>query len=175
MILTGLKIIEEVNKWDIIISDFNVNRITTNSYDLSLSNSFIQYKGDIIDPKKDNEYTTIVLEEGQWIKMNPGDFLLGSSIEKIWSTKYVPIIHNKSSIARMGLFIHITADLIDIWSIWTTTFQLYATLPIVLYPGMLIGQVSFWNTDWEIILYEGKYQNSSGPLSSKMFLDSFPD
>lgn len=81
------------------------------------------------------------------------------------------MIHAKSGIARLGLFVHITADLIDIGSIGNTTFQLYATKNIRIYSGMLIGQVSFWVPKGKIILYEGKYQNSIGPKASQIHKD----
>ncbi len=171
MILTGKQILHEVSAGRITISPFNSAHISTNSYDLTLGNTFIRYTDEVIDPQKDNHYETIIASRESPIFMDKGDFLLWSSLEKIWSSSYVPIIHNKSSIARMWLFVHITADLIDIGSIWTTTFQLYATLPITLYPGMLLWQVSFWKTHWDIKLYEWKYQNSNGPVASRTFID----
>jgi len=96
---------------------------------------------------------------------------LGHSSEIIGSKKFVPIIHAKSSIARLGLFVHVTADLIDIGSIGNITFQLYATLPIKIYPNMLIGQVSFWVPKGKINLYKGKYKNSVGPKASEIHKD----
>jgi dCTP deaminase len=61
--------------------------------------------------------------------------------------------------------------LIDIGSHGVTTFQLYATLPVRLYRGMLIAQVSFWVPDGEIKLYKGKYQGSEGPKPSLTYKD----
>jgi dCTP deaminase len=71
----------------------------------------------------------------------------------------------------MGLFVHCTADLIDIGSFGNVTFQLYSTLPIKVYPGMLIGQVTFWVPSGDINLYSGKYQGSEGPQASKSYID----
>lgn len=87
------------------------------------------------------------------------------------SDTFVPIIRARSSIARLGLFIHVTADLIDIGSINQWTLQLHAVQPIRIYAGMLIGQVTFWCVKGDIILYHGKYQGSRGPQESKSFLD----
>lgn len=98
-------------------------------------------------------------------------FRLGSSCERIGSNSYVPIVHARSGIARLGLFVHVTADLIDIGSIGVITFQFYATLPVKVYPGMKIAQVSFWQPKGEIVLYTGKYQNSTGPRASLSYLD----
>jgi len=101
MILTGEKIIEEVKEGNIVIDPFTIDQITTNSYDLTLGNTFIKYTSETLDPKIDNPYELLEIEENMAIKMNKGDFILGSSKERIGSTKYVPIIHSKSSIARL--------------------------------------------------------------------------
>ena len=170
MILTGKKIIEEVKNNKIEISPFNKDRVTTNSYDLSLGNTIIKYTSKIIDPKSKPSYKEIKIpKEGLILKA--GDFVLGYSNERIGSDFYVPLIHGKSGTARMGLFVHITADLIDICSHGNTTLQLYATLPVRLYPNMLIAQVSFWVPFGKIVLYKGKYQNSKGPQVSKSWQD----
>ncbi len=170
MILTGNKIQKEVGKNKIRINPFNLNRITTNSYDLRLGKNLIQYTSKTLDPKKKANFKKIVIFEKGYL-MKPGTFLLGETTEKIGSNFYVPIIHAKSGIARMGLFVHVTANLIDIGSYGKSTLQLFSTLPIKLYPGMLIAQVSFWKPKGKIVLYNGKYQNSDGPRPSLAYKD----
>jgi dCTP deaminase len=128
----------------------------------------IIYTSKIIDPKKKPSFKTIKIPKNGLI-LEAGTFVLGHSNERIGSDFYVPIIHGKSGTARMGLFVHVTADLIDIGSHGMTTFQLYATLPVRVYAGMLIGQVSFWVPYGDIVLYKGKYQNSIGPQSSQLY------
>lgn len=170
MILTGKSIEACVKTGDIVISPFTEESITTNSYDLTLGNTFIRYNEEIIDPKKNNRHEVIDCgPEG--IMLGKGDFLLAHSVEKIGSNKYVPIIHAKSSIARLGLFVHVTADLIDIGSFGCVTFQLHSTLPIRLFPGMKIGQVTFWKPLGDIVPYDGKYQGSDGPRVSMAYVD----
>jgi dCTP deaminase len=167
MILTGKKIINEVKNKKIDIFPFNKERATTNSYDLSLGNKIIIFKKGVIDPKREVGYVEKTIPKDGLI-LKAGEFVLGHSEERIGSDYYVPIIHGKSGTARMGLFVHVTADLIDIGSHGNTTFQLYATLPVRIYPGMLIAQVSFWVPFGDIVLYKGKYQNSVGPQVSQM-------
>lgn len=96
---------------------------------------------------------------------------LTSSKEKIGSNHFVPIIHAKSGIARLGLFVHITADIIDIGYYGKTTFHLYPINDIIIYPNMRIGQVSFWKPKGIIELYKGKYQNSDFPRPSEIYKD----
>lgn len=170
MILTGNEIKKEVSAGQIYISPFVAECITTNSYDLALGDTLLEYTEEVLDPKKNNAYREIVIPP-EGILLPKNSFHLGSSCEKIGSTSYVPIIHAKSGIARLGLFVHVTADLIDIGSIGAVTFQFYATLPVWVYPGMRVAQVSFWQPKGEVVLYEGKYQGSIGPRPSLSYLD----
>ncbi|MEN4541249.1 dCTP deaminase [Pantoea agglomerans] len=170
MILTGLEIKRRVNDASIHIEPFNDDQITTNTYDLTLGGKLIRYKDEVLDPKKFNAYVEIEIPDAGF-EMEKGEFLLGSSAEVIGSNSYVPLIHARSSIARLGLFVHVTADLFDIGAVGQTTFQLYATRKIRLYKGMKIGQVSFWVPKGEIITYTGKYQGSIGPQPSQVHKD----
>lgn len=170
MILTGVEIEKQVKKGKIKIEPFSSSRITTNSYDLALDKRVLKYTSKIIDPKKKPKFKLFEIPDGGLL-MKPGDFLLGATAEKIGSDYFVPIIHAKSGTARMGLFVHLTADLIDIGSFGNSTLQLFATLPVKLYKGMKISQVSFWVPKGKIVLYNGKYQHSDGPRPSLNYKD----
>ena len=172
MILTGPEIIAAVQNGEILINPFEINSVNPNSIDLKLGNVLIEYLDKIIDPSLAPSTRTIPIPETGYL-LNSGEFRLGSSHEIVGSNKYVPIIHGKSGIARAGLFVHVTADLIDIGSVGNLTFQLFATLPIRIYKGMAIAQISFWRTLGEVSLYTGKYQGSTGPQPSKAYQDEF--
>ena len=171
MILTGKAIEKEVTEGKIFITPFSVDHLTTNSYDIALGSTLLEYTEEVLDPKKNNSYREITIPPDGIILLK-NSFRLGSSFEKVGSNAYVPIVHAKSGIARLGLFIHITADLIDIGSVGAITFQFYATLPVRIYPGMKIAQVTFWQPKGEIALYNGKYQGSTGPRTSLSYLDA---
>lgn len=173
MILSGLKIREEVLNGSIFISPFSEKSVTTNSYDLTIGKTLLKISDEIIDPKRQVQTEQMEIPAAGLV-MRAGEFLLGSSEQILGSEKYVPIIHAKSSIARLGLFVHVTADLIDIGSIGQVTFQLFATQNVKLYAGMQVGQVSFWVPRGEIQLYSGKYQGSQGPQASKVYKDFLP-
>lgn len=170
MILTGNKIIEEVLAKKIVIEPFTKKQINPNSYDFRLSNKIIKYKNNVLDPKIQQETIEIEIPEEGYI-LEPNTIYLGSTREIMGSNHFVPIIRAKSSIARMGLFIHITADLIDIGSINQFTLQLHAVQKVKIFPNMLIGQVTFWETLGEITLYEGKYKGLNGPQPSQIYKD----
>lgn len=170
MILTGKEIEHQHGLGRLNISGFDRSAVTTNSYDLKLGSRLLRYTESILDPKKANPYE--IFEIGpQGYDMRPGDFLLGETEEKLGSNHFVPLIHARSGAARLGLFVHITADLIDIGSYGKSTLQLHATLPVRLHAGMRIAQVTFWVPKGEIRLYEGKYAGADGPLPSLAYRD----
>lgn len=172
MILTGKEIEKQHADGTIIIEPFNIEQINPNSYDLRLGNQLLIYDEQELSPRKDNHYhIETIPEQGYVLKKN--HFYLASSIEVIGGNGYVPLIHAKSGIARLGLFVHITADLIDIGFVGTTTFQLFPTLDIRVFSGMRIGQVSFWTVKGNIELYDGKYQGAHGPQASKNYLNPY--
>lgn len=170
MILTGQEISNQVQRGMIKISPFCEKQITTNSYDLRLGYQILKYNADVLDPKIKQEYEIFSIPK-EGLMLQPGSFHLGTTLEKVGSNHFVPILHAKSGTARQGLFVHLTADLIDIGSYGNLTLQLYATLPVKVYPGMLIAQVTFWQPQGKIQLYSGKYQGSEGPRPSEIYRD----
>ncbi len=170
MILTGNKITEEVLNGKIVIEPFDPAAVTTNSYDLTLGDKLVMYTDEVLDPKKEPHTRTFEIP-AEGYEMKRGEFLLGCSNEFVGSDFYVPIVHAKSSIARLGLFIHITSGLFDIGCKCNVTFHLYATMPVRLYKNMPIAQITFWKTAGEIRLYHGKYQNDKGPVASRIYKD----
>ncbi len=170
MILTGHEIKKQVNKGRIVIDPFDERNIQPNSYDFHLGKYIKVYTNKILDSKKKNLVKEIEIpKEGLLLK--PDELYLGMIEEIMGSEYYVPILRGRSSTGRLGLFVHITADLIDIGSINNWTLMLHSVLPVKIYPGMKIGQVTFWVPKGEIKLYEGKYQGSCRPMESKSFTD----
>lgn len=170
MILTGNHIRAEVLGKRIIIEPFFDERLTTNSYDLTLGDSLVAYEDEVLDPKTEPKTREFKIPDEGYV-MKRGDFLLGCSNETVGSEYYVPIIHAKSSIARLGLFIHITSGLFDIGCICDATLHLYATMPVRLYKDMPIAQITFWKTKGDIRLYNGKYQGDRGIAPSRIYRD----
>lgn len=170
MILTGSKIIKEVEKGNIIIDPFNVNQINPNSYNFRLGETIKVYKNKTLDAKRYNKTRTIVIPK-EGLVLKPNILYLGHIKERMGSEKYVPIIRGRSSTGRLGLFVHITADLIDIGSINQWTLMMHSVQGVIVYPNMLIGQVTFWEVKGDIKLYSGKYQGSVGPIESQSYKD----
>ncbi|WP_028590459.1 dCTP deaminase [Paenibacillus massiliensis] len=170
MILTGHEIREQILSGKIIVEPFDEKSINPNSINFRLGDFVKVYKNKVLDPKVKQEVEVIPIPD-QGLVLLPDTLYLGYTMEKMGSNHYVPILSGRSSTGRLGLFVHITADLIDIGSINHWTLQMHAIQPIRIYKGMLIGQVTFWKTQGDILLYEGKYQGSTGPMESQIWKD----
>ena len=170
MILTGSEILKNIQSGKIVIDPFDESQLNPNSYNFTLGNKLLLYNNYVLDAKKDNDVREITIPE-DGITLGHGTVYLGHTEEIIGSDYFVPIIRGRSSIGRLGLFVNITSDLIDIGSKNQLTLQLNAVQPVTIYPGMQIGQVTFWLPIGEIEKYRGKYENTRGPVASKMYMD----
>lgn len=120
-----------VKKGKIKITPFFKEQVTTNSYDLKLSDDIITYNENILDTKIKNNYQAIKISSSGYL-LKAKNLYLASSKEKIGSNHFVPIIHAKFRIARLGLFVHITADIINIGYCGKLLF-IYTPLMILLF------------------------------------------
>jgi dCTP deaminase len=170
VILTGSEIRSRIARGHIVCEPFCDDYINPNSIDLTLGDCILQYTSEPIDPRVEADVVELKIPD-EGLLLPAGGFCLGCSAEVIGSDYFVPLLHAKSSTARAGLFVHVTADLIDIGSVGRITFQFYSTLPFRLQRGMRIAQMTFWQPIGEINLYEGKYRNSDGPRKSLIFKD----
>lgn len=170
MILSGEAIKAAVASGDIYIDPFNEAQIGPNSYDFRLGSRCKIYNQEILDVAKKNDVVEFSIPQSGLVLM-PGRIYLVNTFETMGSIRYVPIIRGRSSTGRLGLFINVTADLIDLGSINQWTLQLAPILPIRVFPQMLIGQVTFWSTQGQPTLYSGKYNKHQSPVESLSYLD----
>lgn len=170
MILSGLKIKEEVEKGKITIFPFDPKDINPNSYNYTLDEYIKVYEEDVLDVKKKMKTKLIKIPEEGMI-LEPNKLYLGCTKEIFGSDFYVPVITGRSSTGRLGLFVQITSDLVDIGYKGKLTLQLCATQPVKIYKGMKIGQIMFWKVFGQTDLYQGKYQNSNEPRESETWKD----
>lgn len=170
MILTGPQIQFAVEGGEIVIRPFRRRQLAPNSYDFRLGNRCCVYTSRILDAASPNKTRTFKIP-AEGMVLSPNRLYLVNTQETMGSTHYVPIIRGRSSIGRLGIFIDITADLIDLGSINQWTLQLHSVAPVRVYPGMLIGQVTFWVPKGPKRLYEGKYAKLKSPAPSQSYLD----
>jgi len=161
MILTGRKICEEVEKGSIVLSDFDETRVNPNSYNYRLGSEIKVFDSF----GEDGEYrflTETIPESG--IRLVPGRMYLGVTQEIIGSDIYAMSLIGRSSMGRYGLFLQVSANLGHTTSCHRWTLELYACRPIILYPGMDIGQVSFWRNAGPIHCYGKTYAKFNNPV-----------
>jgi dCTP deaminase len=170
MILTGPQIEAAVLRGQIIIRPFRKRQLSPNSYDFRLGNRCCVYTEKTLDVTRNNKTRCFVVPSSG-IVLQPNRIYLFNTEETMGSRRYVPIIRGRSSVGRLGIFIDITADLIDLGSINQWTLQLHAVHPVRVYPGMLIGQVTFWRTYGRRLQYTGKYLRHRSPTPSLSHLD----
>ncbi len=170
MILTGSEIKKRVETEEIVISPFDSENLNPNSYNFTLNPILRVYRPGVIDVKVEKPTKTIEIgQEGYVLK--PRRLYLASTNEIMGSKYFVPTYAARSSIARLGMFINLSAHLGDVGFIGRWTLQLFALNNIRVYPGMKIGQMMFWRLHGDIELYDGKYQGADGALSSQIFRD----
>ena len=170
MILTGPQIISAVGRGEIVIRPFRKRQVTPNSYDFRLGDRCCIYTARVLDPAKDNPTRRFQIPT-EGILLKPSRLYLINTEETMGSTRYVPIIRGRSSIGRLGLFIDITADLIDLGFANQLTLQLHCIQPVRVIPGMKIGQITFWKTFGRRLSYCGKYAAVASPAASLAYLD----
>jgi|SRR5688572_277233 dCTP deaminase len=181
MILSDRTIREQLAAGRIAIEPLDESCVQPSSVDLRLDKLFrvfLNHTMSVIDVKRDLSDLTqeVEIAEGDAFILHPGEFVLGSTYERITlPDDIVARIEGKSSLGRLGLLIHSTAGFIDAGFSGHITLELsnVANLPITLYPGMKIGQVSFLQMTTPADLPYGskavgsKYQGQRGPTPSR--------
>lgn len=183
MILSDRTIKEELDKGRIVIDPFDEGCIQPSSVDLHVDKYFRVFRNHtakVIDVKEDQSGMTELVEIGdeEVFILHPGEFVLGSTRERIGiPDDLVGRLEGKSSLGRLGLLIHTTAGFVDAGFSGNITLELsnVANLPITVYPGMKIGQISFLRMTTAADVPYGsrsvgsKYQGQRGPTPSRYF------
>lgn len=185
MILSDRTLREQLAAGRIVIDPLDESLIQPSSVDVRISNLFRVFRNHtraVIDVKTDTTELTELVEIdescGEAFMLHPGEFVLGSTLERIAvPDDLVGRVEGKSSLGRLGLLIHSTAGFVDAGFDGHITLELanVASLPITLYPGMKIGQVSFMQMTTPADRPYGrgatgsKYQGQRGPTPSRYF------
>lgn len=183
MILSDRSIREALASGRIEIDPLEEGYVQPSSVDLTIDRYFRVFRNHttpIIDVKQNLEDLTELIEipadDDQAFILHPGEFVLGSTAERVkLPDDLVGRLEGKSSLGRLGLLIHSTAGFIDAGWDGHITLELsnIATLPITLYPGMKIGQISFLamttpaDVPYGASAIGSKYQGQRGPTPSR--------
>ncbi|MDA8356579.1 MAG: dCTP deaminase [Actinomycetota bacterium] len=186
MVLSDRSIREAIDAGRIVIDPLGDGCVQPSSVDLHVDRYFRVFRNHtsrVIDVREDQEDLTELVEiaEDSALILHPGEFVLGSTMERVaLPDDLVARLEGKSSLGRLGLLIHSTAGFVDAGWDGHLTLELsnVANLPITVYPGMKIGQISFLQMTTAAERPYGsdglgsKYQGQWGPTPSR-YADNF--
>lgn len=170
MILSGKEIKKNLGD-KIKITPFNENQLNPNSYNLCLHQDLLVYDKYELDMRRENTATRISIpEEGLLLEQNK--LYLGRTVEFTESECFVPMLEGRSSIGRLGLFVHITAGFGDVGFKGFWTLEMFCVQPIRIYAGVEICQIFYHDILGDYDKYESnKYQNNKGIQPSLLHKD----
>ena len=170
MILTGQEIKAQLGS-NIVIDPFDESKLNPNSYNLCLHDEILVYEEIVLDMRRPNRYKRYrIPPEG--LVLSPNQLYLGRTIERTETRNLVPMLEGRSSIGRLGLFVHITAGFGDVGFCGYWTLEMFAVQPIRVYPGVQICQIFYHTLQGEVTEYEsGKYQRNQDIQPSLLYRD----
>lgn len=149
--LNDISIERHVGLEDLILP-YTIKQLNPNSYDMTLQDTIIVFIKDTETGYADGSSHTLhgihtqTVKIGDHYMLQPGQFILGATVERVsLPSNMMARFDGKSSLGRLGLCTHATAGFIDAGFIGTITVELKNEndFPIMLTPGMRIGQISF--------------------------------
>jgi dCTP deaminase len=185
VVLSDRSIREQIEAERIVIDPFDESLVQPSSVDVRVDRTFrVFHNGRYthIDVRKPMEDLTelVAPPEGEPFILHPGEFVLGQTLERVTlPDDLVARLEGKSSLGRLGLLIHSTAGFVDSGFSGNLTLELsnVANLPITIYYGMPIGQISFMRMDGPVEHPYGggetgsKYQGQAEPTASRFYLN----
>ena len=185
MVLSDRTIREEIESGRIVIDPFEASNVQPSSIDVRVDRQFRVFHNarypfiDVRQPMDDLTELVEVTDDEPFI-LHPGEFVLGQTLERVTlPDDLVARLEGKSSLGRLGLLIHSTAGFVDSGFSGNLTLELsnVANLPITIYHGMPIGQISFMRMDGPVERPYGsgeagsKYQGQAEPTPSRFYLN----
>ena len=185
MVLSDRTIRAEIEAGRIVFDPFDESMIQPSSVDVRVDNKFRVFHNarrayiDVREPM-DDLTELVTAESDRPFILHPGEFVLGQTLERVsLPSDLVARLEGKSSLGRLGLLIHSTAGFVDAGFEGNLTLELsnVANLPITIYHGMPIGQISFMRMDGAVERpygadgAGGKYQGQAEPTPSRFYLN----
>jgi len=156
---------------DLVIEPYEERLVNPNSYNLRLHHQLLVYDNNVLDMKTENKATMLEIPE-EGLLLEKDKLYLGRTLEYTESHKHVPMLEGRSSIGRLGLFVHVTAGFGDVGFCGYWTLEMFCVQPIRIYAGVEICQVFYHSIEGEYDLYKsGKYQRNKGVQPSLLFKD----
>jgi dCTP deaminase len=170
MILSGKEIEKKLGS-DILIEPFDAKQLNPNSYNLRLHDELLVYDNPILDMKMEHQ-TSMVPIPKSGLLLEPNKIYLGRTVEYTKTNNYVPMLEGRSSIGRLGMFIHVTAGFGDVGFEGYWTLEIFVIQPLIIYPNIDVCQIYYHAIEGEFETYNsGKYQKNNSIQPSYLFKD----
>lgn len=152
--LTGDAIRACVEQGQVFIDPFDPAQLNPNSYNLTLDDYLLVHTDEIMTFNDPDQWTRRSFDT----PLLPGEFYLTRTVESAGSDYYVPLIEGRSTAARHGITVHLSAGFGDIGFKSQWTLEVTVAKPIILEPGMLICQIAFLEPHGRVTSkYRGQY------------------
>lgn len=173
MILSGPEIREQLGR-NIRIDPFDESQLNPNSYNMTLHDEILVYEEVVLDMRYANRVRRMTIP-AEGLVLSPNQLYLGRTREYTETHNFVPMIEGRSSIGRLGLFVHVTAGFGDVGFKGYWTLEMFAVQPVRIYPGVAICQIFFHQIAGEIQEYKSqKYQNARDIQPSLLYQELNP-
>jgi dCTP deaminase len=168
MILSGNEIQARLGK-DVIIDPFDERQLNPNSYNLRLHDELLAYEEIVLDMRRRNRFRRHPIPP-EGLILDPNRLYLGRTVERTETHNLVPMLEGRSSIGRLGLFVHVTAGFGDVGFCGYWTLEMFAVQPVRIYPGVQICQIFYHTIEGAVTEYNSdKYQHNRDIQPSLLF------
>src|SRR5580700_1900404 len=167
MILSGNEIRQQLGG-NVVIDPFEPANLNPNSYNLTLHHELMTYEEIVLDMRKANRVRRIEIPPDGLV-LSPNQLYLGRTVERTETHNYVPMIEGRSSVGRLGLFVHITAGFGDVGFCGYWTLEIVCASAIRIYPHIEICQIFYHLIEGDYHTYNKKYQHNSGIQPSFLY------
>ena len=173
MVLSGQEIQRQLGE-NIVIDPFDPARLNPNSYNLALHDELMLYEEVVLDMRRPNRVRRIAIPP-EGIVLHPNLLYLGRTVERTETRNLVPMIEGRSSIGRLGLFVHVTAGFGDVGFCGYWTLEMFAVQPVRIYAGVAICQIFYHDIRGSFTEYASdKYQHNTDIQPSLLFKELSP-
>jgi dCTP deaminase len=174
MVLSGHEIKRRLGA-DIVIDPFVESRLNPNSYNLTLHDELMVYEELVLDMRKANRVRRMAIPP-EGLVLQPNQLYLGRTSERTETRNLVPMIEGRSSIGRLGLFVHVTAGFGDVGFCGFWTLEMFAVQPVRIYAGVAICQIFYHEIHGPYTEYQSdKYQHNTDIQPSLLFKELNPN
>jgi dCTP deaminase len=174
MILSGAEIRSQLGS-NVVIEPFDDANLNPNSYNLTLHDELITYEEVVLDMRKANRVRRHAIPPEGFV-LSPNQLYLGRTAERTETHNLVPMIEGRSSIGRLGLFVHVTAGFGDVGFCGYWTLEMFAVQPVRVYAGVQICQIFYHQICGDVVEYtSNKYQHNRDIQPSLLFKELDPD